>query len=64
MLNLVGMHQIKDMLGVSRSYTAQIVNRKGFPDPVGQLGKAQIWLKEDVEAWIKKRDKKRAEETP
>jgi prophage regulatory protein len=51
MLRLVGTHQIRDMLGVSRSYAAQIVNRKGFPDPVGRLGKAQIWLADDVEAW-------------
>lgn len=53
MLRLVGTHQIREMLGVGRSYTAQLVNRKGFPDPVGRLGKAQIWLAEDVEAWAR-----------
>lgn len=55
-LRLVGTAQIRDMLGVSRSRTAQIVTTKGFPDPVGELGKAHIWLAEDVEAWIVERD--------
>lgn len=61
MFRLVGTHQIRDMLGASRSYTAQVVNRKGFPDPVGKLGKAQIWLAGDVEKWIADRDKQKAE---
>lgn len=53
MLRLVGTHQIRLMLGVSRSRAAQIVTRKGFPDPVGRLGNAYIWLAEDIEAWAK-----------
>lgn len=55
---IVGTHQIQKMLGVSRSRVAQIVSTKGFPDPVTRLGSAQIWLQEDVEAWIVARDKR------
>lgn len=50
---LVGTHQIRTMLGVTRSRVAQIVTTKGFPDPIAKLGTANIWLEEDVEKWIK-----------
>jgi len=53
-LRLAGTHQIRQMLGVHRSRVAQIVNTKGFPDPVAQLGRAHVWLAEDVEAWAKR----------
>lgn len=57
-LRLVGTAQIRDILGVTRSRCAQIVNTKGFPDPVGKLGAAQIWLAEDVEKWAEERAKR------
>lgn len=50
---VVGTHQIRLMLGVSRSRAAQIVNTKGFPDPFARLGRAWIWLAEDVEGWAR-----------
>ena len=54
---VVGTHQIRAMLGVSRSRAAQIVNTKGFPDPFARLGRAWIWLADDVEAWAKVADR-------
>lgn len=50
---VVGTFQIAKMLKVTRSRCAQIVNTKGFPDPFAKLGKAHIWLAEDVEAWAR-----------
>lgn len=50
---VVGTHQIALLLGVTRSRCSQIVNTKGFPDPFARLGKANIWLADDVEAWAK-----------
>lgn len=55
---IVGTHQIALMLNVSRSRCAQIVNTKGFPDPFAQLGKANIWMAEDVEQWIAERNER------
>jgi predicted DNA-binding transcriptional regulator AlpA len=51
---VVGTHQIRLMLGVSRSRAAQLVSQKGFPDPFARLGKAHIWLAADVEAWARR----------
>ena len=50
---VVGTHQIRLMLGVHRSRVAQLVNSKGFPDPFAKLGRAHIWLADDVEAWAR-----------
>lgn len=51
---VVGTHQIRLMLGVSRSRAAQLVSQKGFPDPFARLGKAHIWLADDVDAWAER----------
>lgn len=55
---LVGAYEIRDMLGVTRQRVQQIVNTKGFPDPVVSLRMGKAWLKADVEAWV--RDNRRA----
>lgn len=54
---VVGTHQIRLMLGVSRSRAAQLVSQKGFPDPFARLGRAQIWWLADVEAWAARTDR-------
>ncbi len=48
----MGPQEIQHRLGKSRQWTAQLINRKGFPDPVAVLGVGSIWLADDVEAWI------------
>jgi prophage regulatory protein len=50
---LVGTPEIREMLGVHRSRVAQLVNTKGFPDPVARSGRRNLWLAADVEAWAK-----------
>lgn len=56
-MRLVGTHQIRTMLDVTRARVGQIVNTKGFPDPVATLGAANVWLAEDVEAWAAASDR-------
>ena len=51
--NLVGAHEIRDMLGVSRQRVYQLAGRADFPRPFATLAQGKIWLVEDVEAWIK-----------
>ena len=48
----MGQQEIQKRLGYSRQWTSQIINRKGFPDPVDELAMGRIWLAEDVEKWI------------
>lgn len=47
----VGTAEIAWMLKISRSYAAQLVNSKGFPDPAVTIGITRGWLRADVEAW-------------
>ncbi len=38
--------------GVSRQRVYQITSRRDFPEPVATLQMGNVWLAEDVEAWI------------
>ncbi|MEV6596968.1 DNA-binding protein [Actinoplanes sp. NPDC051346] len=52
-LRLVGAHEIRTMLGgISRQRVYQITSRRDFPAPVAELAMGNVWLTEDVEAWI------------
>jgi predicted DNA-binding transcriptional regulator AlpA len=53
-LDLMGTVEIRERLGVGKSRVYQIVNSKGFPEPVAHVSGVTIWLAKDVEAWIAK----------
>ncbi|SCF13088.1 transcriptional regulator, AlpA family [Micromonospora matsumotoense] len=50
---LVGPGEIIDMLGVSRSRFRQIILQPYFPRPFQILQAGAIWLRSDVEAYIR-----------
>lgn len=50
----MGPQEIQHRLGLSRQWTAQIIQRKGFPEPIAVLAIGSVWLADDVENWIKK----------
>ena len=50
---LVGTAEISRLLAVHRSRAAQLVNTKGFPDPVARIGRSNAWRSDDVVAWAK-----------
>ncbi|MEU7909013.1 AlpA family phage regulatory protein [Actinoplanes sp. NPDC049118] len=49
---LVGAHEIRDLLGVSRQRVYQMAGRSDFPRPVATLAQGKIWAFDEVEAWI------------
>ena len=52
-LHLMGSAEIRVRLGgISRQRVYQITQRRDFPEPVAQLEMGNVWLAEDVEAWI------------
>lgn len=55
---MVGLAEIQEMLGRSRARTNQLVQVKGFPDPVATLYKSghRIWERKAVQSWIDKRN--------
>lgn len=50
---LVGAHEIRVMLGVSRQRVNQLVAKDGFPAPVERLAQGAVWLLRDVEKWMR-----------
>lgn len=51
-LVLVGAHEIRHLLGVSRQRVYQLAARSDFPKPIAELAQGKIWDLEDIEAWI------------
>jgi len=52
-LHLMGAHEIRVLLGgISRQRIYQLTSRRDFPAPVAELAMGNVWLAEDVEAWI------------
>jgi len=52
-LDLVGLAEIGDMLGLSRQRVDQLARSNGFPDPVAVISAGRIWLRDDVKAWAR-----------
>ena len=51
-LPLVGAHEIRGMLGLSRQRVQQLAARSDFPRPVAELAQGKVWVLADIEAWI------------
>jgi prophage regulatory protein len=51
-IRLMGPQEIQKRLGFSRQWTAQLIQRKGFPEPIAVLAIGSVWLAQDVEEWI------------
>jgi prophage regulatory protein len=50
---LVGSHEIRVMLGVSRQRINQLVAARQFPEPVARLAQGAVWRKRDIEEWMR-----------
>jgi predicted DNA-binding transcriptional regulator AlpA len=59
-LDVVGLSEIGEMMGVSRQRADQLCRTKGFPDPCAVLRHGSIWYRPEVAKWITEvRDKRR-----
>jgi len=56
-LELVGLSEVAEMAGVSRQ---AVVNWRArfsdFPSPTAELASGPVWIREDIEKWLKKRE--------
>jgi len=50
---VMGLAEIAERLGVSKSYARELAGRKGFPEPT-RLHMGLVWSASDVEGWIAK----------
>ena len=54
-LDLVGVAEIAEMLGVSRQRVDAITRtHSDFPKPVAELASGRIWMRRDVLTWARK----------
>ncbi len=49
----MGAWEIQQRTGWSREWTQRIITRRDFPAPYVTLRMGSIWLRADVEAWIR-----------
>ncbi|MFG1677059.1 hypothetical protein [Micromonospora sp. NPDC049282] len=53
-MELVGAAEIRVMLGgISKQRVYVITSHRNFPEPVADLVQGKVWLKSDVQKWIK-----------
>ena len=52
-MDLVGVHEIAKILGVSRQRVDAIVRGGAFPSPVCRIAAGRIWRRTDIVAWAK-----------
>lgn len=57
-LQLVGQYEIAEMVGEKSSTVGVWMTRGLLPEPVAKLACGRVWLRSDVEAWIKQRRRK------
>jgi predicted DNA-binding transcriptional regulator AlpA len=53
-LDLVGVPEIAEMLGVSRPSVWRYVRRDDFPEPDARVSGKRLWKRVTVERWAKK----------
>lgn len=53
-MELVGIAEVAEMLGVSVQRIDQLARADGFPEPVATLKAGRIWERADVEAWARR----------
>ncbi|MDP9334401.1 MAG: hypothetical protein M3Q30_14020 [Actinomycetota bacterium] len=53
-MDLVGLKEIGEMLGVSKQRAGQLVEQVGFPQPLGEISAGRVWKRADVEAWARR----------
>jgi hypothetical protein len=50
---LAGIDEILDLLvTISRDRVRELTFRSDFPEPAAELAQGDVWLRDDVEAWI------------
>jgi predicted DNA-binding transcriptional regulator AlpA len=52
-LELMGIAEIADLLGVSTQRVDQLARQPGFPQPVAELKAGRIWRREEVVGWAR-----------
>jgi prophage regulatory protein len=53
-MDLVGLTEIAEILGVSRQRAGQLADGDDFPEPISVLAAGRVWKRADIEAWARR----------
>lgn len=53
-MQLAGLTEIAEMLGVTRQRASQLAASKEFPKPLDRIAAGPVWRRDTVERWVKK----------
>lgn len=54
-IQLAGLHEVAEILGVSRQRADQLARQAGFPQPLDEIRAGRIWRRADIERWAEAR---------
>ena len=52
-LELLGLAEVAELLGVTKRTATRYAQRSDFPEPIARLRAGPIWLRKDVVAWAR-----------
>ncbi|WP_239341496.1 AlpA family transcriptional regulator [Frankia sp. CiP3] len=52
-MTLVGIHELAEMMGVSRTRADQLSRRESFPEPAVHHARVRLWDEAEVREWIR-----------
>jgi predicted DNA-binding transcriptional regulator AlpA len=50
-LRIMGVAEIKDLIGVSRQRVYQMAKRPDFPEAYAEMAQGKVWRADEIEAW-------------
>lgn len=50
-MDLVGVAEIAEMLGVTPGRASQLANGAGFPKPLDEIKAGRIWKRQTIQRW-------------
>ena len=53
-MDLVGLTEIAEILGISRQRVGQLAEGDDFPEPISVLAAGRVWKRTDIEAWARR----------
>ncbi len=60
----MGVQEIGDLLGVSRTRVQQLTARDDFPTPLAELAQGRVWNGTDVRRWAESKGRLSSDDEP
>ena len=58
-MDLVGISEIAEMLGVTNGRASQLAHETTFPKPLDRIKAGPVWKRQTIQRWLERRDNER-----